>query len=206
LSSAYKLGFIVASLIVSLCASAGPSESSVSEGELTEKLRFYATLGSLEADFHQVKDLRELGMQMKSEGRLTLRRPDSVIWEVTKPARVRVELGSAGVRITSGDGQAASVQTFSADQMPKDRDASSLHDLVAWLKLDAHVLAAQYTITKTTGDHFVFTPKKSGPFKTMEMDLSRAGHLEKLILNETSGDRMTLTFGRPRMIKKGSAN
>ncbi len=194
---------LLASLLLSVTPCAG--DTSVTETQLGEKLRFYAGIATLEADFHQVKDLKELGMQMKSEGRLTLRRPDTVIWEIRKPAHVKVELDLKGIRITSGDGRAATVQAFSADQMPKDQDASSLHDLVAWLKLDAHALAEQYTITKTTENHFDFAPKKAGPFRSMEMDLSKAGQLEKLTLNETSGDRMILSFERPRVIKSAKA-
>jgi outer membrane lipoprotein-sorting protein len=194
---------IFASLIlgVTLCAADTP----VTEAQLGEKLRFYAGIATLESDFHQVKDLKELGMQMKSEGRLTLKRPDSVIWEIRKPAHVKVELDLKKIRITSGDGASATVQTFTADQMPKDKDASSLRDLVAWLKLDAHALADQYVITKTTEDHFNFAPKKTGPFRTMEMDLSKAGHLKTLTLNETSGDRMILSFERPRVLKSVKA-
>ncbi|MBS1961834.1 MAG: outer membrane lipoprotein carrier protein LolA [Bdellovibrionales bacterium] len=185
----------------------------VSETALAEKLRFYASIKTLETDFHQVKDLRDLGMQMKSEGRLTLRRPDAVIWEVRKPARVKVELDSKGIRITSGEGKSATVQTFSSSemsaQMQKDKATSSLHDLVAWLKLDAHALSEQYAITTTGTDargqsRFVFTPKKPGPFASMEMELAKAGHLAKLVLNEASGDRMTLEFARPKVVK-GSA-
>ncbi len=186
---------------LTLCVTALASETPVTETQLAEKLRYYARIANLEADFHQVKDLKELGMQMKSEGRLTLRRPDSVVWEITRPAPVRVDLGNGKIRIQSGEGASATVQNFSADQMPKDKDASSLRDLVAWLRLDAHALAEQYAITRTTADHFVFAPKKTGPFRTMEMDLSKSGHLEKLVLNEVSGDRMTLTFGPPRVVK-----
>jgi outer membrane lipoprotein-sorting protein len=182
-------------------ASGWAAETPVTENELATKLRYYSSIRALEADFRQVKNLREMGMQMKSEGRLTLRRPDSVIWEVTKPARVKVELTSAGIRITSGEGTTATVQSFSAAQMPKDGDALGLHDLVAWLRLDAHALSEQYTITRTTTDHFIFAPKKIGPFKTMEMDLSGAGQLTKLVLNESSGDQMTLQFGKPHLLK-----
>ncbi len=187
-------------MLLTPCTALAAAEFKVSEAELGEKLRFYTTFQSLEADFHQVKDLKEMGLQMKSEGRLTLKRPDTVVWEVTKPAHVKVELGAAGIRITTGEGVSATIQNYPADQMPKEGDGASLHDLVAWLKLDAHALANQYAITRTNADHFIFAPKKNGPFKTMEMDLSGAGHLEKLILHEASGDQMTLRFGKPRII------
>ena len=195
------LGKLLVLMGLTPCIVFAASESPVTETQLAEKLRFYATIGTLEADFHQVKDLKELGMKMTSEGRLILKRTDSVIWEVTKPARVKVELGTTGIRITSGEGATATVQNFPIEQMPNDKNTSSLHDLVAWLKLDAHALSTEYTITKTTSDHFVFTPKKVGPFKSMEMDLSGAGHLERLVLNETSGDEMIMTFARPRVRK-----
>jgi hypothetical protein len=173
----------------------------VTEQELAAKLRFYAKIGTLETDFHQVKVLKELGMEMKSEGRLTLKRPDSVVWEVTKPAPVKVELGRAGVRITNGEGASARVENFPTAEMPKEGSASSLHDLVAWLRLDAHALSTQYAIAKTAPDHFIFTPKKPGPFRTMEMDLSQDGHLKKLVLNEATGDQMRLTFAKPRVMR-----
>ena len=186
---------------VTLCFIAGAAESTVTEAMLAEKLRFYAALGSLEADFKQVKELREMGMDMKSEGRLTLKRPDVVVWEILKPARVKVELGTTGIKITSGEGANATGQSFSADQMPQDKGASGMRDLVAWLKLDAKALSEQYVITKTPAERYLFEPRKTGPFKSMEMALAKDGHLETLVLNEASGDRMTLTFAKPRVRK-----
>lgn len=198
-------GKILGFFVLTLCSAAAAETTSVTEAQLAEHLRLYSTIKTLEADFHQVKDLRELGMQMKSEGRLTLRRPDAVTWEVRKPARVKVELDPNGMRITSGEGKTATVQTFSTAQMGAsmsgDKDASSLRDLVAWLKLDAHALAEQYAIATTGGNRFFFTPKKPGPIASMEMELAKAGHLSKLVLNESSGDRMTLEFSRPKIVK-----
>lgn len=187
--------------VLTLCSVSADSEGTVSEAALTEKLRFYASIRSLEADFKQLKELREMDMEMRSEGRLTLKRPDTVIWEVLKPARVKVELGAKEIRITSGEGPAASREIYSVDQMPGDKGASSLRDLVAWLKLDAHALHEQYAITRSSNGNYVFVPRKAGPFRSMEMNLAKAGHLETLILNESSGDRMTLKFAKPRVVR-----
>jgi len=191
----------LAILALTLCSASVARATPVSEAALAEKLKFYASIRTFEADFKQRKELREMGMEMKSEGRLTLRRPSTVIWEILKPARVKVELGTKEIKITSGEGANATVQSFSSDQLPDDKGASSMRDLVAWLKLDAKALSEQYVITKTPADRYLFEPRKPGPFLSMEMALSKKGHLETLVLNETSGDRMTLTFAKPRVRK-----
>lgn len=197
-----RLVFTLLTLGVAHAADGTP----VREAELADKLRFYASIASLEADFHQVKDLKDMGMRMKSEGRFRLEPPSgAVVWEVRKPAHVKVELDAKGIRITSGDGAQATIQTFRAEEMPKGGDAASLHDLVAWLKLDAHALAEQYEIARLPDDRFLFTPRKPGPFRTMEMALAKDGHLKTLVLDEASGDRMTIAFEKPRVVRKAAA-
>lgn len=176
-------------------------ETPVSAAELNEKLTFYRQIDRLEADFRQVKDLHEMGMQMKSEGRLTLLAGESVVWEVLKPSRVKVELDPSGIQVTRGEGTGKTVEKITSADMPKGADGSSLRDLIQWLRMDAKILSAQYTVTRTTKDHFIFTPKTPGPFSRLEMDLPGRGYLRKLILRETSGDQMTLEFSAPRIKK-----
>lgn len=182
----------------------------LSEAELTEKLKFYRSIAQLEVPFTQIKILTSLKMRLKSEGLLKLTRPDQVVWEINKPSHLQVKLTEHEVRIESGAGEDLSVQTWKKEDMPKESPSGegSLHGLVAWLQLDAHLLSQQYQILSLGPRTFLFEPRenKQNAFKNLKMTLDSGGHLKILVIHENSGDEIQIQFGNPKVVRNLSNN
>ena len=178
--------------------------SPISESELAKQLKLYESVSSIEASFVQVKTLAEMGFQIKSEGYFKIVRPDHILWEVRKPGKVRVTLDPDQIRIESGEGKDMNVQTLKRSEAPSDKTTQNLSGLVAWLNLDAKVLHSQYDVFQTAKQTFRFAPHdlKAGPFRSIEMTLADGGQMRHLVIQETSGDTMELTFTHPKLTRK----
>jgi outer membrane lipoprotein-sorting protein len=185
-------------------ANLGQAATPVSEQTLAEKLKFYASVSTLEVDFKQTKTLKDMNLQLKSEGHLKLRRPDHLVWEITKPSPVFVSLDDQEIRIRSGKGADAQTQTFKISDAPSGQGMKSLTGLITWLSLDSKALADQYSIYALGQQSFRFEPKKKDvtPFESLEMTLGGDGHLKHLTLNELSGDRLDIEFGKPKLTSR----
>lgn len=178
----------------------------LSETEISERLKYYRALSSLDVTFHQTKKIVDAGIEIKSEGRLRLENSSSkaeiIVWEILKPSPVRVTLNSAGVEIVTGSGDSVNRLKFKENDLPKGESGSAagFRSLGAWLKLDAKELSAEYTIESLNARTVRFTPKTAtGPFVKLEMELPEGGPLEVLRLSERSGDELFIRFAKPRV-------
>jgi outer membrane lipoprotein-sorting protein len=187
---------------------AGQAAEPVSEKILAERLKLYASVATLEVSFKQLKTLKDLGLQLKSEGRLKLQPPNRVVWEILQPSPVQVTLDQNEIRIRSGKGADAQVQTFKMSEAPSDPSTQNLTGLIAWLTLDSKALAEQYMIYAEGSNSFRFIPKQKGtappstPFKDLFMTLSGNGLLKHLTIDELSGDTVDIDFGTPKITHK----
>ena len=190
-----------------LVLSASSLAAPVSESDLADRLKFYRSVQSLDVRFSQTKKIVDAGMEIASEGRLRLGNPaggenGTVVWEITKPAPVRITLDGKGIDIVNGTGAQASHQHFSSSDMPQEGSAGSFSSLGAWLKLDAHAISENYAVESSESGRYRFTPKKSGgPFAKLELEIGRLGHLERLNIFERSGDEITLRFSKPTVVR-----
>lgn len=167
---------------------------------LRQRLKFYSQVNELETTFSQTKFLSDMGVELKSEGRFQLRRPQQVVWEIVKPGRVRIEMTRDEIVVTSGEGASQSKRVLKVSAIPDEKDIKSLKNLVSWLELDAQALSEEYSVFAVGKQAFRFVPKnaKLSAFKELEMTLANGGHLSRLVIHEPSGDRMDITFGTPR--------
>lgn len=188
--------FLKTLLAISLVASA---KNAVDKTQLEKALKFYQNISSLKVTFKQVKTLQGLNLKLYSDGNLSVKRPDYVAWEITKPSPLKLTLDKKAVEIVSGSGEDKNVQTFSLTEGTGERAAQALAHLAAWLKLDAQALSDQYEIFELEKKIFEFVPKEkeSSPFKAITMKLGPAGHLSHLTLAEISGDTIEIDFARP---------
>jgi outer membrane lipoprotein-sorting protein len=183
---------------------AAPASSKpLAEKELREKLKLYQSIQKLEVAFKQTKTIKDLEVQLKSEGHLTLIRPNRVIWEIKSPAPVLVSLDEREIQIRSGRGPDSSTMTMKISDAPSDESSKSISGLVAWLNLDATKLHSQYQIYSSGGSAYRFVPKeKAGsPFEELEMTLGSGGHLKKLRIHEVSGDLLNIEFTQPKLTR-----
>ena len=182
----------------------GRAAGPISEKVLKEKLKLYASISTLEVDFKQTKTLKDMNLQLKSEGHLKLQRPDHLVWEITRPSPVSVSLDRNEILIRTGKGQDAQTQSFKTTDAQSDQASQSLTGLITWLNLDSKALAEQYDIYATSQQTFRFKPKQknSTPFESLEMEMGSGGQLKHLTIHELSGDLLDIEFGKPRLTSK----
>ncbi len=177
-----------------------------SERELVQNLSFYSHILDLQVSFSQVKTIKDLQVQLHSEGNMHFQAPNHLVWKITKPSPVSVTFDGGKMRIETGDGIHAPVQTLETDNQSAEDGNKSLAALSSWLSLDVQRIAKENDIKKLSTRHFKFIPKKiagqKNAFADLEMTIGKTGHLEHLILHELSGDTLDLKFGKPNVIKK----
>ncbi len=193
----------LAQLVIS-AALADPLPKALNEQELSERLKSYQSIQELHVTFDQKKHLAEMNLDLPSSGRIVVRRPDQVTWEVLKPAYVRVNINSQHVQIVSGEGAHAKTQVFKAAELGGSEQAKWMARLLPWLLLDARALSKQYTVSLIREGQLQFLPRETkGPFAKLEIELNKAGHMGRLVLFEPSKDTLEIRFGRPRIVRRG---
>lgn len=200
----FKISAVVWPILLLLMGNISQAATPISEQTLAEKLKAYASISSLEVDFKQTKTLRDMGLQLKSEGHLKIKRPDHLIWEITKPSPISVSLNQKEILIRSGKGADAQTQTFQVSDAPSGQAVKSLTGLITWLNLDSKAIAEQYLVYAIGQQSFRFEPKQknSTPFENLEMTLDSDGHLKHLTLHELSGDSLDIEFGKPKLTSR----
>lgn len=168
--------------------------------QLQRALAFYQSIKHLEVDFKQTKILKDLNLRLASEGHLTLALPDRVIWKIEKPQSMSVDLNQEKITIQSS----TNTQTYSATENPSVQDRQNFATMLSWLKLDARAIAGKYEVRELAKRRYLFIAKetKAAVLKSLEMELTPAGHVAKLIFQEISGDEMRIQFAKPKVVHR----
>ncbi len=174
---------------------------SVSEVQLSHRLKFYSQLTSFETNFTQIKTLKDLKMNLKSKGKLSVERPHRVNWVITEPAPVSVLMDQEKVVVKMGEGSDAQTQIFKMSDLSTQDGFSSLATITSWMKLDAQQLSKDYEVTEDTKDLYTFKPKNKTDslFESLEMSLAKSGYLKSLKIFEKSGDSLEIQFSEPKV-------
>jgi len=182
----------------------GQAAVPISETELAKRLKLYASISTLSVGFKQTKTLKDMGIQLKSEGRLRLERPDKITWEITQPSPLLVTLDKSEIRIRSGRGPDSRTQVLKMGDAGSDQPTQSLAGLIAWLNLDSKALVSQYQVLAVDKQSVHFEPKQkdSVPFESLDMSLGADGQLKHLVLHEISGDQLDIEFGKPEITRR----
>jgi len=147
--------------------------------QLQESLKKYQGLERLEVDFKQTKHFKDMDVKIESQGHLSVRPPGHVVWEVRKPAPVKLEL---------------TPETL--DKIPPAH-RREMQALIDWLKLDAKAIHERFFVYPMK-DVFEFQSRDPNSlFTRIFMDLNRAGHVDKLQFVEKSGDQIDFHFSKP---------
>lgn len=173
-------------------------ESPLAAPQLQEKFKYYRSLKRLDSSFEQTKTLSDMGIDISSQGTFTLIPPDKVIWKVTKPSLMTLTLDKDSLTM-KGEGETLVLK----QDGPSKKVSDSIQKIVSWLKMDVKQLVKDYQVFEVAKQRYRFVPlDKDSPFKGMEMDLALNGHLEKLRLQEKSGDEIEIKFSSPRVVRK----
>ena len=181
-----------------------PEITVLGEKDLVKVLHYYQNLKNLQVSFTQVKKMHGLDMNLTSSGILKVQKtPQKIIWEILKPAPVRVTITDKEIKVVNDPGlPTEQTQTLKMDAMATGRttnDSQNFASLTAWLDLDAKTLARDYHVEKVSPSLYEFIPKEKGktPFEKLDMTLHPPGPLEKLVIHELSKDEIEIHFGKP---------
>ncbi len=190
---------ILVYIFLSSLAQAAIQTKPVGEKEFLDKFKQYATFKELKVDFTQMKHIEDLSFPLKATGRLEVRRPGIVRWEIITPSRLVVDLTPTEVRIESGEGEAVQKQVFPMSKAATE--SKTWNALSPWMDLNPKEIYSRYEVTSEKKGVYRMIPReiKSSPFKSLQITLSDRGHIKSLDFEEASSDRMVFDFGTPKI-------
>jgi outer membrane lipoprotein-sorting protein len=159
--------------------------------------RARAGLKTLVAPFEQERTIGLLATAVKSEGEMTLVRPDRLRWELKPPDAIVYWIGPEGLAYATPGGGG------SVGKGAAGRFASVLSDLMTLLGGDLSKLRARYDFSvpsKGDGLVLVLRPTAEEVKKSVKsLTLSIAADLwtvKRVEIEEVGGDRSVITFGK----------
>lgn len=169
----------------------------LSEEEFAVILEKYQKFSRMDVHFSQTKQIMDLGLKLPSKGKLTVIRPDMVIWQINKPEVLKVVINSREISMQSGKSE---IEKWPLDQVP-EKMAVGLKEMVLWLKFDARALYQHFHIHSHGRYHYSFHTRKnkggSFNFASMTMILDPRGNVKNMRMVEKSGDLIDILFDEP---------
>lgn len=186
-------------ILIFIASGLSASHRIIPEAELTQKLSFYQKIKSLNATFHQVKSIKSIGMELKSEGEMELSRPNKVIWTIKKPGFSKVELEGNSIKLTSGEGSEQKSRTMILGKETDPNVSKAILSMMAWMRMDVPEIQKTYVISDLGKDEFRCEPKNpvTSVFAALNFKLHSKGHVETLKIEEKSGDFILIHFDKP---------
>lgn len=164
---------------------------------LAEIARARAGLKTLVAPFTQERTIGLLATAVKSEGELTLVRPDRLRWELKPPDAITYWVTPEGLAFATASGGASMARTGAG------RFGAVLGDLMVFLGGDLEALRARYEITvpsRAGSMTLVARPKADDVkkhVKSLTLSLSpERWSAERVVIEENGGDKSVITFGK----------
>ncbi len=164
---------------------------------LAKVARARASLKTLTVPFTQERTIGLLASTVKSEGELTMVRPDKLRWELKAPDAVTYWITPEGFSYATASGGASVGKAAAA------RFAAVLGDLTALCGGDLESLRKRYDLAvPSTSDGIVLlaSPKADDVkkhIKSLELvTTADLADLRRITIEEKNGDRSVITFGK----------
>jgi outer membrane lipoprotein-sorting protein len=164
---------------------------------LAEITRARSGLQSLVASFTQERTIGLLATVVKSEGEMTLVRPDRLRWELRPPDAITYWITPEGFAF------ATAASGASAGKGGAGRFGAVLSDLLILLGGDLEKLRARYDLTASRlpeGITLFARPKAEDVakyVKQLELGVGvEVWSVRKIVIEEKNGDRSVITFGK----------
>lgn len=156
----------------------------------------YAKLSQLSTHFSQVKELKGLGVKLKSQGEMQFSKPDFFEWKVSQPKSFAFIFRGTGIELLENGKIVKSADSSKFD--PKMLNAIS--HLKAWLTLDQKFIEANYEIKKLSEQLYEFTPVGDNKiFKSIKIEMGDKYPIKKITMVELSDDLMEIEFSKTKM-------
>lgn len=189
------------SFLVALALSALPRAARADDLDavLADIGKARASLKTLVAPFTQERTIGLLATVVKSEGEMTLVRPDRLRWELKPPDAITYWIGPEGLAYETPNGGA------SVGKGAAGRFGAVLGDLMTLLGGDLTTLRSRYDLAaerKPTGVVLGARPTAPEVKKHVSrLSLAIAPDLwtaQRIEIEESGGDRSVITFGKPQ--------
>lgn len=191
-----RRSFLLASLALAAAVStSGPARADDVDDTFAEIKKAREKIKTMVGTFTQERTIGLLSSTVKSEGELTLVRPDKLRWELKSPDAV--------VYFITPDGFAFSTPSGSANvsKTAAKKFGDVLSDLLIFLGGDLDKLKSRYDFSvpsKKDGVVLKAIPKTEEVKKIVKsLELTVAADLwtvKKIVIEEKSGDRSVITF------------
>jgi outer membrane lipoprotein-sorting protein len=168
--------------------------AAMSVPELQKVLNHYQALEQLDVDFKQIKRLKDMKLELASEGHLRLQPPSRVEWEIRKPQPMMVVLSQDKITVKSDEKE----EVYKLSEAGTTRDRRRLSDLLSWLRLDADEILKSFAAEKRSEQSYEFVAKSADPMiKRLALTLTLRGHVQRIVFFEASGDEIQMDFATP---------
>lgn len=156
----------------------------------------YSKLSALSSNFSQEKEMKGLGVKLKSQGSMSFKKPDFFEWNVKSPKSFGFVFKNNGIELLENGKVVKSADTTKFD--PKMLNAIS--HLKAWLTLDQKFIESHYEIKKLAGNLYEFTPiGEMKIFKSIKIETHDKYPIKKIQLIELSNDQINIEFTDTKM-------
>ena len=174
-----------------------PARADDVSAALAKIARARASLKTLTVPFTQERTIGLLASTVKSEGELTMVRPDKLRWELKAPDAVTYWITPEGFSYATASGGASVGKAAAA------RFAAVLGDLTALCGGDLESLRKRYDLSvPSTSDGIVLlaSPRADDVkkhIKSLELvTTADLADLRRITIEEKNGDRSVITFGK----------
>lgn len=164
---------------------------------LAEITKARASLKTLVGPFTQERSIGLLATAVKSEGEMTLVRPDRLRWELKPPDAITYWITPEGFAFATPSGGGG------VGKSAAGRFGAVLSDLLILLGGDLEKLRARYDIaipSRTDGITLLAKPKAEDIAKHVKsLEMSAGPELwtvKRITIEEKNGDRSVITFGK----------
>jgi outer membrane lipoprotein-sorting protein len=156
----------------------------------------YSKLNKLSADFTQTKEIKSVGVTLKSKGSLRFERPGFFEWTVISPKNFVFIFKDNNISLVE-DGKILK----SADSAKFDKKLlEAITHLKAWMMIDQKFIEENYSIKNISTDSYEFIPKSDVKmFKSIQIELGKNYPIKKISLKEISNDVIVIEFSKTKM-------
>lgn len=140
------------------------------------------------SSFKQIKVVKEMGLELPSEGNLEVKTLSEAVWQINKPAYLKVEITPSEIRMYS-----------EANGTPRVIKKSAAHASDGtWLNLlmeEPEEVLKHFQITELSARKFKLIPKsiKQG-FDSMEVEFLANAKIKELFIQENKDDSLRIFF------------
>lgn len=156
----------------------------------------YSKLSQLSTHFSQEKELKGLGVKLKSQGTMQFKKPDFFEWKVSSPKALAFIFRGDSIELLENNKVVKSVDSTKFD--PKMLNA--ITHLKAWLTIDQKFIEANYSITQLAKNLYEFTPIGTNKiFKSIKIETGEKYPIKKIHMVELSDDSIEIEFSQTKL-------